>query len=210
MSGIVEQLASDIANKIAQGQLISGTQLNEVAMSEKFGVSRNTLREAFRLLSSKGLVEHFPRRGVFVKRLMPDDLHDLYAYRRFVELSVLNFLPASVVGEKLLPVCAEAEHAREIGDWKTVGTANTRFHQIIVDGAGCKRLSEDMKIAMAQSRLAFTSSADWSLSHSPFVDSNRIIANCLVKGDLEKAYVLLEDYLLRAEKIIEDIIRRVM
>ena len=52
-----------------------GVQLSEVALAQQYGVSRNTLREAFRLLARDGLVEHVPHRGVFVRTMTT--AHDL-------------------------------------------------------------------------------------------------------------------------------------
>ena len=45
-------------------------------------VSRNTLREAFRLLSHEGLLVHELHRGVFVRELDEADLVDLYRLRQ--------------------------------------------------------------------------------------------------------------------------------
>lgn len=50
-------------------------------MAEALGVSRKTLREAFRLLAHERLVVHEPHRGVAVRTL---DAADIYAIRRLV------------------------------------------------------------------------------------------------------------------------------
>lgn len=52
-----EEIAQQIRNELSQGRLKVGTRLpSERALSEQFGVSRNTLREALRSLEHAGLI----------------------------------------------------------------------------------------------------------------------------------------------------------
>lgn len=52
-----EEIAAQVRTELAQGRLKVGSRLpSERALSEKFGVSRNTLREALRSLEHAGLV----------------------------------------------------------------------------------------------------------------------------------------------------------
>src|SRR5439155_1545253 len=54
------------------------------------GVSRNTLREAFRYLAKDRLVTHELNRGVFVRVPTLDDIAELYRCRRFVECAAIH------------------------------------------------------------------------------------------------------------------------
>ena len=83
-------LAARITAKIDQGELTPGTRLPEVALAEELGVSRNTLREAFRVLMQDGLVDHIPNRGVFVHTFTKSDVEDIYAYRAFIEVAAIR------------------------------------------------------------------------------------------------------------------------
>ena len=61
------QVARNIARGILSGELAQGSILpGEVALCEKFGVSRTALREAVKLLTSKGLLESKPKVGTRV------------------------------------------------------------------------------------------------------------------------------------------------
>jgi DNA-binding GntR family transcriptional regulator len=53
-SGTSEQAADAIREHITDGRLRPGTQLREEAAAAALGVSRNTVREAFRALSREG------------------------------------------------------------------------------------------------------------------------------------------------------------
>lgn len=58
------QVARSIARRILSGELPQGSIApNEMTLCEQFGVSRTALREAMKLLTSKGLLESRPKIG---------------------------------------------------------------------------------------------------------------------------------------------------
>ncbi|WP_240155963.1 FadR/GntR family transcriptional regulator [Candidatus Pantoea formicae] len=66
--GLDIHIASDLARKILSGRLEVGDVLpSEVELCGRFGVSRAALREALKLLSSKGLLESRPKLGTRVR-----------------------------------------------------------------------------------------------------------------------------------------------
>ena len=80
-----EHAAEVLRLQIAQGRLRPGTRLREEQVSAAFAISRNTVREAFRLLSHERLVDHTLHRGVHVRTVGPDDIRSMYLTRRLVE-----------------------------------------------------------------------------------------------------------------------------
>jgi GntR family transcriptional regulator len=68
------QIAEDLQRQIESGELTPGARLmSEVELREEYGkdgkeVSRNTVRDAIKLLISRGLVETRPGQGTFVVR----------------------------------------------------------------------------------------------------------------------------------------------
>lgn len=64
---LAEQVQDEIYHYILDTPLEPGTKLpNEFALGEKFGVGRSTVREAVKLLSSKGIVEVRRGSGTYV------------------------------------------------------------------------------------------------------------------------------------------------
>ncbi|WP_432453376.1 MULTISPECIES: FadR/GntR family transcriptional regulator [unclassified Agarivorans] len=62
------QVAREIARGILSGALAQGSIIpGEIALCEQFGVSRTALREAIKLLNSKGLLESRPKIGTRVR-----------------------------------------------------------------------------------------------------------------------------------------------
>jgi len=61
------QIAEDLREQIESGQLEPGQQLlTEIELRERYGASRNTVRDAIKWLTTLGLVETRPGQGTFV------------------------------------------------------------------------------------------------------------------------------------------------
>ena len=61
------QIAEDLRSKIDSGELAQGSQLpTEIELMEQYDASRNTVRDAIKLLTTRGLVEPRPGQGTFV------------------------------------------------------------------------------------------------------------------------------------------------
>ncbi|WP_157769248.1 GntR family transcriptional regulator, partial [Pseudomonas syringae group genomosp. 3] len=59
-----ETITREIRRMLVEGELVPGQRLSEAALAENLDISRNTLREAFRVLTREGLLKHEPNRGV--------------------------------------------------------------------------------------------------------------------------------------------------
>src|SRR3954454_19720284 len=91
-SSSAERAADILRRSITEGALPPGAQLSELELTEVLEVSRNTLREAFRLLTHEGLLVYKLHRGVFVPELDERDVIDLYRLRRVLEVDVIRGL----------------------------------------------------------------------------------------------------------------------
>ena len=85
-----ERAADVIRENIFEGRFAPGTPLPEAALSAALQISRNTVREAFRTLTAEHLLIHEPHKGVMVRELTMDDVHDIYRLRRMFELSAFD------------------------------------------------------------------------------------------------------------------------
>jgi DNA-binding GntR family transcriptional regulator len=83
--GVTETVARHLREKIVLGELESGARLNEVQLAAALGISRQPLREAFRLLEGDQLVTCVPRKGTFVTPVCVNHFEEVYAARRMVE-----------------------------------------------------------------------------------------------------------------------------
>jgi GntR family transcriptional regulator len=61
------QIADDLRGKIESHEIAPGSQLpTEIELMEQYGASRNTVRDALKLLTTRGLIETRPGQGTFV------------------------------------------------------------------------------------------------------------------------------------------------
>lgn len=74
-----------LLDEIVGGELPSGTVLGEVEQSERLGVSRTPLREAFNRLVADGMLDAEPGRGVVVSQLSLKTVTELYEVREGLE-----------------------------------------------------------------------------------------------------------------------------
>ncbi len=73
-----EAAAERLRTLIIEGELAPGARLNERELSERLGVSRTPLREAFRMLAADGLLVQLPNRGAQVVALSRDDVRHAF------------------------------------------------------------------------------------------------------------------------------------
>ncbi|GAA2517539.1 GntR family transcriptional regulator [Streptomyces longisporus] len=206
-----ERVSDILRGRIAEGFFPPGTRLSEDSIGGALGVSRNTLREAFRLLTHERLLVHELNRGVFVRVLTVEDVEDIYRTRRLVECAVVRGLGQPPYGlDALAEVVEEGQRAAREGDWKGVGTANIHFHRELVALAGSARTDELMRSVFAELRLAFHIVDDPKALHEPYLARNRQILQALQAGDRPAAEKLLEVYLDDSlERVVEVYRRRV-
>jgi DNA-binding GntR family transcriptional regulator len=196
-------LADALRERIILGEFAPGTRLSEATLAELLGVSRNTLREAFRVLSEQGLIEHVPHRGVSVASPTVADVVDIYRARRYIEPAAL------AAGSPLHPAAADmaaaverSEAALEARDWGAVGTANMAFHGAVVALADSPRLGRLYRDIAAELRLAFLEIDSPEALHAPFVSRNRaLLATFLERGGPAAAHEL-HDYLVHSEQTV--------
>jgi DNA-binding GntR family transcriptional regulator len=135
-SSTAEYAAQRLRRQIADGKLPPGTRLREEGLSATFGVSRNTVREAFRLLAHERLLEHTLHRGVVVRALTAYDVRQIYTTRRLVQpLGIDAALHDPSRRKALDERVDDAMSAADASDWDAVGTADVNFHRTLVAAA---------------------------------------------------------------------------
>ncbi|MBJ6637824.1 GntR family transcriptional regulator [Streptomyces sp. DHE7-1] len=206
-----ERVSDILRSRVAEGYFPPGTRLSEDAIGGALGVSRNTLREAFRLLTHERLLVHELNRGVFVRVLTVEDVEDIYRIRALVECAVVRGLgepPYALDG--LAAAVTEGQLATHENDWKALGTANIHFHRELVALAGSERTDELMRSVFAELRLAFHVVDHPRRLHEPYLARNRQILQSLQAGDRREAERLLSTYLADSlERVVEVYRRRV-
>lgn len=198
-----ESITQEIRRMLVDGELIPGQRLSEAALADSLNISRNTLREAFRVLTREGLLKHEPNRGVTVSEPDMASIIDIYRVRRFIECKAIAHGYPQHPGTLHMREAVEAGvQAREAKDWKALGTANMMFHRAIVELADSPRLVVFYGQIAAELRLAFGLLNDPQFMHVPYLDMNASILHCLEEGRADEATVMLEAYLVHSERTV--------
>lgn len=85
-----QRIHDEIKREIMFLQLLPGQTVNEVEPAERFNVSRTPVRDAFRSLAMKGLIEVKRGKGTFVSLIDIDELDDIIFMRKVLELAVVK------------------------------------------------------------------------------------------------------------------------
>jgi DNA-binding GntR family transcriptional regulator len=204
-----ERVAQVLRERIVQGELAPGSPLREVALAAELDVSRNTLREALRLLAVEELVDLQRHRGAVVMTLSAEDIRDIYITRRIVELRAVEDIALAPPGalEALEGATAATERALKAGAWRDVGTASLRFHQALVATLDSRRLNALFRTIIAQLRLAFAVAADEADLQRPWVSRDREICDLLTAGLRAAAAAALRRYLDDSERMVRELVR---
>lgn len=202
-ASLPDTVADTIRQRLIQGELRAGQHLSEATLSQQLNISRNTLREVFRILITEGLLRHEPNRGVTVVIPSIADIIDIYRVRRLIECQSLEKAwPLHPAHKDMRQAVADASRAREARDWLQVGSANMAFHAAIVALSDSERLSAMFQDIAAELRLAFGMLDDPEYLHAPYVDLNARLLNVFLEGQTATAARELETYLVQSERML--------
>ena len=134
-----EQVAGALRSAILEGRLLPGAPLRELPLAEELGVSRNSIREAVRILEGEYLVRYQMNRGAVVAELSDQEIDDLFAAREVIELAGVQRLQELTPKQRaayLEPFVQQIEAANASGDVAAAAAADQEFHTAIVAQAG--------------------------------------------------------------------------
>ena len=180
-TGMPAQIANELRSMIARGTLAPGMRLGQNELAEQFKASRVPVREALKLLSSEGIIEHDPNRGFFVTRLSRNEAEQLFTLRHLVEEELLRTAdwPDEAQLRDLARRAEELEELLNKGDRFSWWNKHREFHMLIFD------LSPKKTIVREAMRL-------WALT-----DRYRALLP-LPRGDSEERKVLRKHEFLEA------------
>lgn len=139
-------IANQIEELIFDGTFGDEDRLDEVQLAERFSVSRTPVREALLRLAQSGLVEHRPRRGVFVKQPGPIALMEMFEVMAELEATAARFaaqrISDTAIGE-LKAVNQRCNVAVEAQDTEKYYRENELFHGILYRESGNSFLEQE-------------------------------------------------------------------
>jgi len=195
-----DETVDELRRLILSGELAPGTHLTELAISERLGVSRLPVREAFRRLEAEGLLEALPRRGVRVVQLDGDELETVREIRVALELMAVRRTvergDRQVLAELQAMLAAGGEHADTADpaelDGERLDRLNDDFHELLSRGSGSRFLSDTLRSVRNQAHHLVGGKSS-AVGHS-WQEHARIIEAVLAR-DAEFATLLMRRHL---------------
>jgi DNA-binding GntR family transcriptional regulator len=195
---LVEVAGHRLRDAILSGQLQPGDKIVEEQLCADFGISRAPLREALRLLTQQGLVEHRPRRGSRVADWSPSDILQLFALRHVLERHAIETaLPLADPEASLQSVRAALDQMRTATDDLDRDDAHRVFHAAIVGLAGNRQLDIALEPILLKLQLPMAMNLREEARHHRArdgVERHRAILSALATNDPAVVLDALQDH----------------
>src|ERR1700740_753792 len=133
-TSVADQVAGILRQRVLNGELRPGTALQEIQLAESLGVSRNTMREAMRILSLEGLLKRRIHRGIAVTQLALRDVQESYHVRRVLEISAIWAAkePSPELLAEIRSTLTQYEKAVQARDWVSAVSHDLHFQRLLV------------------------------------------------------------------------------
>jgi len=201
-----ESLASaalqEIERMILEGELQPGEKLTEMPLSDRLGVSRGPIREAFRMLEEAGLVRQEKNRGVFVRDIPIDEAVEIYDLRAAMDELVGRRLAEQISepqAKTLGKLVEQMERAARLRDGDAFYRLNLQFHDLLVEYAGNRKLASMYRMLVKELALArrHNLASSQVLPHS--AAEHRNILDAILSRDAEAAARAMFEHAMRSK-----------
>ncbi len=205
----VERVAAQLKSRILDGRLAPGQRLISRDMVEQLGISRSSLREAFRRLEADGLVDVVPNRGAVVRKLSPAEVTHVFQIREALEGYAARMAARKIeLGNNRARFLAVLEKGRvhtQRPDFEAFIVDNRAFHQEIVrmcDNPPLVELIDKYQLPVFMIQLRQTVGSAQIMRNS--LAEHEDIAAGILAGDPEQAYQAMKRHLWHsAEQILQ-------
>ena len=201
-----ERIARQLVNYIVDHDLVEGTMLpTEKDLVGTLGVGRTTLREALRLLETRGVItiRPGPGGGPVVRRPRPDDLgegltlflqfaggslNDVLEAREALEPMIARLAAERITPEQIEVLEQTIEAMRDnTGNHHLFLRENRRFHEVIAEATGSvilRTFNDTLKSIADGAQVGVEYSAR---RHAAVAQAHQVIVDALRKGDTDAA-----------------------
>ncbi|MEW5991072.1 MAG: GntR family transcriptional regulator [Chloroflexota bacterium] len=183
-------VAERLRELVISGAYEPGAQLSEVDLAESFGVSRGPIREGLQRLVQDGLLRSEPHRGVFVPKVGPDDIADIYLAREAIEGAAIRIVMAledrAAIVATLRELVRQMRVATEAEKWARVADFDMKFHLEVVRASGSPRLQRMYSTLIDETRVVMSMTANVS-GREDYADEHGEIADRIEAGSVVAA-----------------------
>ncbi|MER5226152.1 GntR family transcriptional regulator [Streptomyces flaveus] len=185
-----EQVVTALREAILDFRLEPGQRLVERELVEQLNVSRTTVREALRELTSEGLIKVVPQKGAVVAAPTLDEARDLYEVRAALESLLVRRFVEKAPRSQVYALEAAAERFAEVASEESaeprqVLMARRHFNEILMEGAGSEVLRQ--LVESVQGKVRVLQVKGMSVSHAEAIRELRAIVAAIRERDADAA-----------------------
>lgn len=195
----VDEAVASIRELIRDRALGIGDALpSEIELAERFGASRNTVREAVRTLKAYGVVASRPKVGAVLidgrraamhnllattTEISAETFRDIQGFRRLTEMTLADRLVGQMPEAALDAMAAANAAMLETRDPVTASACDFAFHMALIEAAGNRTLAEVYgMLKPVICRLMETGKSQRQVLHGAAAEHTRIL-DALATGD---------------------------
>jgi phosphonate utilization transcriptional regulator len=189
-SSLASVVQQEVERAILAGEYAPGSKLIEATLATKMGVSRGTVREAFRMLEEAGLVRTEKNRGVFVRDIPIDEAVEIFDLRAVMDELAGRQLAANITPPQLKEIKGlvdQMEKAVKAQDAYGYHLLNLRFHDRLVELAGNSKLTAIYRKLIKELSLFRRLNLEDDLLLPISAGEHRAIVKAIASGDPEAA-----------------------
>jgi|SRR5690625_2521028 len=209
MSDVIqhESLGTLVANQLRKSiwnrEIAFGESLIESDLSEKYGVSRSTIRDALKILEYEGLVVIRPRKGAHVSEFSNEDWKEIIELRIIIEthafIKISKILTDKHIAD-LKNILAEMEQGVQDEDWSKLFDLDLKYHSYVVNLSGNSRIIKIYESIQVQIRTFLINLDQYYSSYESFYEEQRHLFNILLTKDAS----LIEETIRKHIGYVED------
>lgn len=211
---VVDQIIACITDMIIEGKYKAGDKLpNEYELIQELQVSRNSLREAIKILSAMGIVEISRGNGTYVCNQMKASLFDsaiysiifgqstkeeLKEFRIIIDAEIARQAMISITDEQVLLLrenLKEIQTALNNRDFARAKELDYEFHMLLIDSCKNRFFIRVTKGIYAVFQKSIANTVGYEKEMSDVVRQHTNILNCVINKDTEHVEQVIADSL---------------
>lgn len=181
----------ELRRSILENEMPAGFQATEQEVAARLEMSRTPTREALVRLENDGLVEIRPRHGMRVLPVSADDMQEIYQILTGLEASAAASVAAKGLDDaeiaELEQAVSDMEDALRLDDLDSWAKADERFHSLLVDYSGNKRLQAVVQTFLGQAQRARKLTLKLRPKPTRSNDAHAAVVDAIKKRDREAA-----------------------
>ncbi|MDJ0956675.1 MAG: GntR family transcriptional regulator [Arenicellales bacterium] len=201
-----------LKRRILDNEWPAGHLALEQELAAELGMSRTPIREALIRLEKEGLVEVRPRHGMRVLGISAEDMEEIYEI-----LTCLESMAAELVAKRGLTDQQRAELNAAVNDMDTAlaqdnletwAKADERFHKLLVDYCGNRRLKSLVEGCFDQAHRARLLTLKLRPKPTSSNEDHRATVNAIERRDPTAAREIHRLHRMRAGEMLVEILNK--